>query len=693
MRHRNEIRQLEWFVGRRAELRSFEDALDRGERAVFYVSGPAGVGKTSLLRAFETAATTRDIMSTRVDARDIELTLPAFRSAVEQAMSAFSTPPKLGPRVAGPAQREHPSRFRGVLFIDAYEYLKPIEPLLLHQLLDTMAPRAMLVLAGRSSPSAEWRALPTWRTEVLPIALRNLSPDESTEYLHRRGIHGDVAINVSTFSHGHPLALALAADARRNAPETPFSPEREIGIVTALYDYFVRAVEQEKREALEAAAVLHTISEPMLGVMTGRDPARLFSWLRELSFVEIGRRGLLLHDLARDVILAELRWRNPARLAALVLRAQEHNLAALRVRSGPALLETLDAFTFVVGHNPELRMMMVHPDDGLSIDRLRAGDDEVLQDIVLRHEGPTSRARLLHWLRCQPGAFRVVRNGAGEVVSFGAYLRLDATTPADRDGDPIVASAFELATRLLGGRPEKPVIYARFLTSVESAEAPSKAIGMCVHAGTRLLFSESVKIAFIRQHDTEMWEPLVTMSGARRVPELAHTEDSRRYEVALQDLRDVSLLDWIAKFNERAAIRGWGENAGTSISEPSLAALSKQEFAAFVREALRALNDPLVLSQSPLVHSMSLLRRDPAASAEERAGALRKVLLEAMETLHGSAKGKTWHRALEAAYVEAAGKHEQIAEDLGLSYTTFRRHMRAGIEHIVSVLWQREREL
>ena len=38
----------------------------------------------------------------------------------------------------------------------------------------------------------------------------------------------------------------------------------------------------------------------------------MFAWLRGLSFVEAGPRGLVLHDLARDVIGADLRWRDRA---------------------------------------------------------------------------------------------------------------------------------------------------------------------------------------------------------------------------------------------------------------------------------------------------------------------------------------------------------------------------------------------
>ena len=52
------------------------------------------------------------------------------------------------------------------------------------------------------------------------------------------------------------------------------------------------------------------------------DAHELFEWLRELSFVETGPSGLFPHDLAREALAAELRWRNPDWYAELHRRAR-----------------------------------------------------------------------------------------------------------------------------------------------------------------------------------------------------------------------------------------------------------------------------------------------------------------------------------------------------------------------------------
>jgi hypothetical protein len=47
------------------------------------------------------------------------------------------------------------------------------------------------------------------------------------------------------------------------------------------------------------------------------DASALFEWLRSLSFMESGPTGVFPHDLTRDVIEADLKWRSPERYRQL----------------------------------------------------------------------------------------------------------------------------------------------------------------------------------------------------------------------------------------------------------------------------------------------------------------------------------------------------------------------------------------
>src|SRR3712207_3840103 len=79
------------------------------------------------------------------------------------------------------------------------------------------------------------------------------------------------------------------------------------------------------REALELAAHARFTTEDLMRAALGADDSdELFAWLRELSFVEAGPHGLFPHDLARDVLDSDLRWRDPVRYETLHRRIRQH---------------------------------------------------------------------------------------------------------------------------------------------------------------------------------------------------------------------------------------------------------------------------------------------------------------------------------------------------------------------------------
>ena len=98
------------------------------------------------------------------------------------------------------------------------------------------------------------------------------------------------------------------------------------------------------RLALDACAHVRVLTEPTLAAaLPGEDAQVLFGWLRGLSFVEQGPGGHFPHDLAREVLDADLRWRNPEEYRRLHHRTfREAGLPVprliqgARVEAGPA---------------------------------------------------------------------------------------------------------------------------------------------------------------------------------------------------------------------------------------------------------------------------------------------------------------------------------------------------------------------
>ncbi len=154
------------------------------------------------------------------------------------------------------------------------------------------------------------------------IQLRNFDREESRTLLDRRGVSGVHHAEALAFTRGHPLALALVADVAAQGGEA--GPTAELrGVVDTLLGTLVETVPSpQHRRALEACAQVLTTTEPLLAeLLDVPDAHEMFAWLWSLSIVETGPRGLYPHDIARDTLDAELRWRHPDQCAEIHRRA------------------------------------------------------------------------------------------------------------------------------------------------------------------------------------------------------------------------------------------------------------------------------------------------------------------------------------------------------------------------------------
>ena len=293
------------FVGRAAEIELFRVALDSVEPpfSVLQVHGPAGIGKTRLLDVFAGLAADAGASVVRLDGRDL---VPAPPVVLEALRGALEVPEGEG-AIVGP-----PDRGRLVVLVDTYERLAPLDDWVRTRLLPRLPVTALTVVAGRTPPGPAWRADPAWRELLRVVSLRNLSPQESRQYLQACGVDPARHEELAEVAHGHPLGLSLLADVvgrGGKAAADPLTPD----LVGTLLRRFVEVVPSGlHRRALEVCALARVTTEALLReALAVEDANELFAWLRGLSFVDSGPEGVFPHDLARDALEADLRWRDP----------------------------------------------------------------------------------------------------------------------------------------------------------------------------------------------------------------------------------------------------------------------------------------------------------------------------------------------------------------------------------------------
>jgi hypothetical protein len=678
------------FVGRRAEIEVFRSALRASEPpfAVLLVHGPGGIGKTALLAEYARLAAGAGGFAVRLDGHDLDPSPAGFLVALGQALGLAEGAPPLEALAQQPP---------GVLLVDTYEALAPLDAWLRETFLPQLPEQAVVVIAGRDPPDAAWRTDPGWLDLVRVVSLRNLAPEDSSAYLQVRGIPEAQHPAVLAFTHGHPLALALVADLPAAGGEEAFRPEQAADVVRVLLERFVRQVPSDAhRRALEVCARTRVTTQSLLADVLGAAgaPAQ-FGWLRGLSFVEQGPEGLFPHDLAREVLDADLRWRDPEGFRDLHGRVLRSLVRRVQARTGRDQQRAYFDLVYLSRHNPLMRPYYDWEAMGTTPAEPATPEDvPAILAMVGRHEGEASARIAAHWLGRQPHAFHALRGAGGQLAGFVAALLLEETDeadPADGGADPAVEAACRFVRRNGPLRPGERLMYHRFLMGREGYQDLATITMAAAVASGRWLTTPGLAWSCVALADPDSREEHFVAVGFGRAPEADFEVGGRRYGVFVHDWRVEPPLAWIERKGRLdPAVEPAPEPPGSRSRGP-LVVLSQPDFAAAVRRALRDFTRPIALATNPLLRSRVAAGEASGSSDGEPAPATLQALLRAgAETLRGNPRDEKLYRALQRTYFEPAATQERAAEVLGLPFSTYRYHLAGGVARVTEWMWRRE---
>ncbi|MBI4493773.1 MAG: AAA family ATPase [Chloroflexi bacterium] len=676
------------FVGRTGELALFQSALTTPEPpfCVLHVFGPGGVGKTTLLREFTALSQQAEIPAHYIDARNVEPSPESFVDALRLAMG-------LGPRESPLQALAAPQR--RVVLVDTYETFAPLDGWLREVFLPQLPEHVLVALASRNPPSPAWRADPGWQHLIRAMPLRNLSPEESRTFLIKREIPLEQHQAVLDFTRGHPLALSLVADLFDQRRSIQFEPEAAPDVVRTLLEQLVQKVPgPAHRAALEACALVRVATEPLLADLLGTPDAHdLFDWLRGLSFMESGRLGVFPHDLAREALAADLRWRNPDWYAELHRRARTYYAARFQQTDGREQERLLFDYVFLHRDNAVVRpffdLLEGQDGGGLLTDAAREADVPALVAMVAQHEGEASARLAAHWLARQRHRVLVLRDAEQQPAGFVAMVNLQEADAADLD--PAARAARQYLARHAPLRPHETATLFRFwmARSTYQAVSPCQSV-IFVNMVRHYLTTPGLAFTFLPCADPDFFAPVFAYADLARLPEADFEVGGRRHGVYGHDWRVIPPLAWLALLAERETAASPQAASAPQTAEPMLV-LSQSDFAAAVRDALRDFCQADALRANPLLRSRLVLERAGASGgAAERVAALQAVVKDAVESLQASPREAKWYRALHHTYLRPAPTQEAAAELLDLPFSTFRRHLTAGITRVAELLWQRE---
>jgi TolB-like protein/Flp pilus assembly protein TadD len=117
---------------------------------------------------------------------------------------------------------------------------------------------------------------------------------------------------------------------------------------------------------------------------------------------------------------------------------------------------------------------------------------------------------------------------------------------------------------------------------------------------------------------------------------------------------------------------------------------TRSDFESAVKDALRRYTQTDLLAGNPLLRARLLTEQSGGDAASPQR--LRIFLAETAKTLFAGERDQRLYRVLDLTYFNPAPKQEAAADRLGLSFSTYRRHLTGGVDRLIEWLWQHEQQ-
>jgi hypothetical protein len=657
------------FVGRAAELASFDEALVTGTpRRVLFVHGPGGIGKTALLHQFRMRARARGFVAVAVDGRDVDCSPDGIRSALERALV------KSAGEAAG-SGRPNGARARVLLF-DGYERFGTIDAWVREEFLPALDTDAIVVLLGRDPPSAPWRTDPGWRALSAVHCLGELTEAESLTLLARAGVPDALRSHLAVLGRGHPLTLALLADAAAvgTIPRDLVDAPDLVATLVAQVVGDPPSAEHATGLALCAHAWLTT--EDLLRCAVGDRAPAVWAWLESQPYVTGVADGLYPHELVGEVLDADLRRRSPDTYRRVNRIVHGQAIAALRgPDTGDRQLWAQQKLHLHRRSPIAFSYWALRERGSAAVVPGRPADHPHVLEVIDRFEGKESAALAERWLDTQPENLAVVRSPAG-LAGF-LFQVIYPTDPSLCDADTVVQTVLAEAARRSPARPGEQISIARFLSGAVEHQRDAHAVLAGSVASTVTWASRPLAWSFVATLDPEFWGPAFRyMAFPVEFPVRLGELD---YTVYGLDWRRCSIESWLELMGERELSGATGPPPPEILRPPPL---DRSGFADAVRAALRDLHRPDRLRASALMGSALAVGFDGADV--DRLGT---NLTRAIEQVGREPRGQTLGRVLDRTFLRPAPTQEAAAEVLDLPFSTYRRHLAKAVERLTDLLW------
>ena len=671
------------FVGRQKEVSFFENLVQDAEPPfhLIYIYGPGGQGKTMLLKQFADNCKESSIPCIHLDCRYIDPHPESFKQAFQSA-SPFN-----GKKDVITSIDHHKGNV--VLIIDTYEKLKPLDDWLRLEFLPELPGNVITVIGGRSRLSTNWKTDTGWQSITKVFSLKELDEEESKQLLKRRNIPADQLQRIAGYTHGNPLALCIVADMFDQKKDSNFDPLDSPDIMKTLLEQFVQEVPSPAHKAaLELCSLVHVTTEKLIEeVLSPQMAHELFNWLNTLTFIEKGSAGIYPHDMARDAIAAEMHWRNPDWYKHLHTKIQQYFSLRLMKQSGERQRELLFGLIFLHRTNPAVKPFFDFQETGNSWqDKMTESDKNQLVEIVKKFEGSMSAEIFTKWLSHEAADIWVYRDAEKSPAGFVLKINLERINNKTHD---------EVINMLLSYKKELKITDGQLMTAFRSWMSRDhyqnvSGVQSAIFLGiVQWYFTPGLAVSLFSCANPAFWQQILNYADLTYIPAYDFEMNDQLYGWYMHDWRKRTPQAWLELMGRKEINE---EEPAVIEDKADSGPLTGQVFIDAISDALKQLKNPKKLIANPLLKSKFVLKSSDSDTGDiNLALTLADKLTKAIGSLESSPKDESLHRVMYRTFINPVGSQEQTADFLYMSFSTYRRQVKRGVERVADILWLEEK--
>lgn len=682
------------FVGRRKELETFETMLDcDDERRFFFVHGLPGIGKTMFIRECIRRAKCRGCITTYLDSNSTPGSQPELLELIQRKLETLNPAPKVGniAKIRNSATRPNSggAEQRCLLAIDSFERLSKHESFFFNELFPSISRKVRILVAGRALPNERFLTDPGWSSLSAVSNLQSFTLSETGQYLEKCGISLSNHERVYYLTHGHPLALALAVQILNQNPDAVLQPDDSEKYLTILLKQFTRSIPSfMHRRALWLSAMVPYTTQCLLRKIIDEENSHLLlDWLGELSFARVTRRGVEIHELVKDVLRADLQWRDPELFRFYLEEISMLQLDSLETWDEKQRKQTFSDLAYtasIIGESTGSAHAFTN-NRNFSCDEPEEDDWPIIEAMVEKHEGESSLSLLRYWR--EKGANTIFfQSEQNEECGFLMFLRLEKISTEEASLDP---AAFPLRSwldenNLIGDRP---AILCRFWMCRDFYQSVSSCRSFIfLHIVRQVMSMDEPVCIFAVTRDPDKWLNLTRYADLKHFEMFDFNSNGCTYGLLGRVMENDNAVSWLKKTGRMMLNPGIPDRV---ISTPSRITL--HDFEREIKKALKSYHHPEHLKNSLLLNCCFINNLiHPKSNWMQKAEKLVAELFNHGETLKKQPSKQVFFEVLNATYFEPSTKQRVAAEKLCMSFGTYRRRLSQATKLLAERIWMLE---